>query len=297
MHNDLEMINRREFICLSGALAVTPPSPAGKKVTVAGHPWVYAATQPNYDIYPILDQIFADMQYAGMDAIELMHTALAPDGSVNRIRALSRRYRLPVLGMSYSAAMWDRDAHPHILEESRRLVGRLSEVGGRTLGVSVGDARRPKTAAEFEAQADLLRRLMEICAAHKVVPNLHNHIYEVSNGEYDLRNTLQRVPAALLGPDLDWLVGAGVDPLSFIKQYGSRIVFCHLRDRKADGVWSEAMGEGALDYAAYGRALRAAGFSGDVAIELAHPRDFKPTRPLRDSLKISRAYVRKQMGW
>ncbi len=49
-----------------------------KGVVVGAHPWVYAATQPRYDIYPILDQIFADVAYAGIDGIELMHTALRP---------------------------------------------------------------------------------------------------------------------------------------------------------------------------------------------------------------------------
>ncbi len=295
VHN-VEMTTRRSLLSLA-AIAALRPSPAARKVTVAAHPWVYAATQPKYDIYPILDGIFADMQYAGFEAIELMHRALAPEAAVARIRDLSRRHHLPVLGMSYSAAMWNRDEHPKILEESKRLVGRLAQVGGRTLGISVGDAGRTKTPAEFDAQADLLRRLFEVCAANHVIPNLHNHIYEVANGEYDLRNTLQRLPEAKLGPDLDWLVGAKVDPLDFIRQYRNRIVFAHLRDRKADGVWSEAMGEGVLDYAAFGRALREVGFAGDVAVELAHPRGFTPTRPLRESLKISREYVRRTMGW
>src|SRR4030042_4290260 len=57
-----------------------------KKILVGGHPWVYAATQPKNDIYPILDQIFADMSYAGLDGIELMHTALRPADSVETIR-------------------------------------------------------------------------------------------------------------------------------------------------------------------------------------------------------------------
>jgi sugar phosphate isomerase/epimerase len=57
------------------------------------------------------------------------------------------------------------------------------------------------------------------------------------------------------------------------------------------------MGEGAIDYAAVGKALREVGFSGDVAIELAHPKDFKTTRPLRDSWKMSREYVRKTLGF
>lgn len=289
-------MNRRYFLSLAGAAATAPAFPA-RKITVAAHPWVYAATQPQYDIYPVLDGIFADMSYAGMEAIELMHTALKPDAAVERIRALSSRHRLPVLGMSYSANMWKRDEHPAIVEEAGTLISRLARVGGRTLGISVGDARHPKTPAELDAQAEVLRRVMEICAANKVVPNLHNHTYEVANGEHDLKGTLERIPEVRLGPDLDWLVGAKVDPVDFIRRYGKRMVFAHVRDRKADGVWSEAMGEGSLDYSAYGHELRQVGFAGDVAVELAHPRGFEPTRPLRESLKMSRAYVRRTMGW
>jgi len=143
----------------------------------------------------------------------------------------------------------------------------------------------------------MLRKLMGICAENGVVLNLHNHIYEVRDDEYDLRGTLARIPDAKLGPDIDWLVGAKVEPVSFVHRYGGRIVYAHLRDRKADGVWSEAMGEGVIDYAAIGRALRETNFSGTLAIELAHPEGFKPTRPLRESFKLSREYVRHVMGY
>ncbi len=51
-----------------------------KKILVGGHPWVYAATQPGYDVYPILERIFSDLKYAGIAVLELMHTALRPDG-------------------------------------------------------------------------------------------------------------------------------------------------------------------------------------------------------------------------
>jgi sugar phosphate isomerase/epimerase len=161
----------------------------------------------------------------------------------------------------------------------------------------VGNAGKPKTPPQFDAQAETLRGIMAVCQAHQVVLNLHNHTYEVANNEYDLKGTLERVPEVKLGPDIDWLVKAGVDPLDFIRRYGKRIVFAHLRDQKADGVWSEAMGEGSLDYRAVARALGEAGFAGDVAIELAHPSGFQPTRPLRESLKMSREYVRRVMGY
>ena len=285
--------NRREFVAALGAFCALPP----KKPVVAAHPWVYAATRPNNEITGILDRVFEDMSYAGMEAIELMHTALRPDDAVERIGELSRKHRLPVLGTSYSANLWRAEERNAILEEAELLIGRLAKLGGRTLGTSVGNAAKPKTPPQFDAQAEALRGIMALCQAHQVVLNLHNHTYEVANNERDLKGTLERIPEVKLGPDIDWLVKAGVDPLDFIRRYGKRIVFAHLRDQKADGVWSEAMGEGSLDYRAVARALGEAGFAGDVAIELAHPSGFQPTRPLRESLKMSREYVRRVMGY
>jgi sugar phosphate isomerase/epimerase len=285
---------RRELLA---ALGVGALSARSQKVLVGAHPWVYAAKLPRNDITPVLDQIFADFQYAGVDALELMHTALAPDDAVSRMSELSRKHRLPVLGASYSANMGKREEHAAILESARVMISRLAKLGGRTLGTSVGSAGKLKTPEQLDAQADLLRRLISLCGDHGVVLNLHNHIYEVADQEHDLRGTLERIPDVKLGPDIDWLVGAGVDPLDFIRRHGRRIVFAHLRDRRADGVWSEAMGEGSLDYAAVAAELRKAGFAGDLVIELAHPKDFQPTRPLRESFKLSREYVRRVMGW
>jgi sugar phosphate isomerase/epimerase len=193
--------------------------------------------------------------------------------------------------------MWRSDQYDVIVAGAATLIQRLAQAGGRTLGVSVGNARKPKTGEQFDAQAKALRKVMAICADHGVVLNLHNHTYEVSDNEHDLRGTLERVPEVKLGPDFNWLLRAGVDPVDFIRRHGRRIVFAHLRDQKADGKWPEAMGEGAMDYAAIGKALRDVGFAGDLAIELAHESDFERTRPLRESLKLSRAYVRKTMAY
>jgi sugar phosphate isomerase/epimerase len=266
-------------------------------VIVGGHPWVYAATQPNNDIYPILDQIFADMSYAGLDGIELMHTALRPADSVETIRALSKKYSLPVIGTSFGGNMWNREQHEAIFKDASTVVNRLADVGGWTFGVSVGKAPQPKTPAQLDTQAQLLRGITSLCLSRGVTLNLHNHTYEVENNMHDLKGTLERIPDARLGPDLNWLVRGGVDPAKFIRTYGRQIVFLHLRDQKADGKWSEAMGEGNMDYAAIGKALREVKFSGEAVIELAHEGNFKPTRPLRDSLKMSRAYVKETLDF
>jgi sugar phosphate isomerase/epimerase len=130
-----------------------------------------------------------------------------------------------------------------------------------------------------------------------VVANLHNHTYEVENDLHDLKGTLERLPGTPLGPDLNWLERGGVDPVWFIRHYRRQIVFLHLRDQKKDGRWSEALGEGDMDYTAIADALRDVGFRGEAIIELAHEQNFQPTRPLRESLRISRQFVRAVFGW
>ncbi|MCX8036998.1 MAG: sugar phosphate isomerase/epimerase [Candidatus Sumerlaeia bacterium] len=306
--------SRRSFLCsaAAGALGLAggtvsrtssaafaaPPVPAAPpKVLVGAHPWVYAATLPGYDITPALPQIFADMHYAGMDGVELMHTALRPDDAVARIGELSQKHRLPVIGTSFGGAMWNRAQHEAVLEDAELVVTRLAKLGGRTLGVSVGQAPKKKTEEQLDAQAGLLRKIIALCEKNGVVLNLHNHTYEVADDMHDLKGTLARIPDVKLGPDLNWLLRGKVDPAAFIRRYGRQIVFLHLRDQKKDGRWSEALGEGDMDYVEIAKALREAGFQGDAVIELAHERDFTPTRPIRESLKMSREFVRKVLGY
>ena len=169
--------------------------------------------------------------------------------------------------------------------------------GAGRFGTSVGQAPKRKTPEQLDAQAELLRKIIALCQANGVVLNLHNHTYEIQDDLHDLKGTLSRIPDVKLGPDLNWLVRGNVDPVKFIRQYGKQIVFLHLRDQNSNGRWSEAMGEGDTDYRAIGKALHAVNFHGDAVIELAHERDFKPTRPIRESLKISREFVRKVLGY
>ncbi|MGB6153144.1 MAG: sugar phosphate isomerase/epimerase [Pricia sp.] len=305
--------SRRHFVKTSGlgmvasllAPSLLAKSPAGKtamkSIPINAHLWVYASKfPPDWDCTPVLPIIFSDLSYAGMNGLELMEGQLRHDDSVKRLNELIEKHNVPVSGCSYGVgfSMWDLAQHKTILDDIKIVVPRLNAVGGKTFGISVGGKKEGlKSEAELDAQADILKKIRDICDDHGVQANLHNHTYEVEDEMHDLKGTLTRIPDFKLGPDLNWLFRAGVNPVDFINTYGNQIVYLHIRDEYDDGTWSEYVGQGDTDFEPIAAALKAQNFNGQAAVELAFPNDFTPENELRDDWKMSRAFVRETFGW
>jgi sugar phosphate isomerase/epimerase len=302
-------LNRRAFLRNSGLVAgaalcnapllraLAPGEPAATP-KVSAHLWVYASAHPpDWDGTPDFERAFSDLQFSGFDGVELMAVNLRHPDAVEHIGGLSARYRLPITGSSFGADMWDEKEHDAIVKDAALVIDRLSQLKGKTFGLSVGDAKHVKTDAEIDQQVVVLKEIFAMCDAHGIVGNLHNHTYEVQNGMHDLKGTLARIPDARLGPDLNWLIRGGVDPVTFIRTYGRQMVYVHLRDQYANGIWTEYLGQGATDFPAIAAALKAVHFQGRAAVELAFPDKFVPTQPLSKTWKDSRDFVRKTFGW
>ncbi len=256
-------------------------------IEICAHPWAYAAQQPGYDIRPVLEDIFADLKAGGFEGVELMHTALQSEQDLQRAAELAASYELPVIGASFGGAMWDRQAHDQLAEHAGFLLPALERLGGHLLGVSTGKSPDgKKTAQQLEAQAELLTHLLELGADYGVTINLHNHTYEVEDGQYELTENIKRLPGIKLGPDLNWLRRAGVEPLDFLRRHAERLVYLHLRDQQGER-WVEALGDGDEDYVALGRVLKEIGFTGQVGIELAHEADTVFTRSMGENFRLS----------
>lgn len=271
-----------------------------KDIPVNAHLWVYASKfPPNWDATPVLDTVFSDLSYARMDGLELMEGQLRHDDSVKRLKALINKYNLPVSGSSYGVgfAMWDKNQHQTILDDIGVVIPRLEAIGGKTFGISVGNKNGLKTEQELDAQAELLIKIQGICEDHGILANLHNHTYEVENDMHDLKGTLARIPDFELGPDLNWLIRGGINPVEFINTFGKQIVYLHIRDQYQDGTWSEYVGQGDTDFEPIAAALKAQNFKGQAAIELAFPSDFVPKNELREDWKMSRNFVRNTFEW
>ena len=302
------MSSRRKFIKTTGSLAGAAmlgsllnknyweKEPTSYKIPLYGHLWVYASRYPpNWDCTPILDDVFGDLKYAGLQGVELMEIILKQDDAVARLNDLAGKYSLPVIGTSYYADMWNKNKQQQILEDVEKVIESLHAVGGTMLGITVGDAKRVKTEEELNAQAELLKKIIIVCAKYQVEPNLHNHTFEVAYDMHDLKGTLKRIPDIKLGPDLNWLIRGGIDPVWFINTYGHQIVFMHIRDQDSQGKWTETVGEGVTDFKAIAKALKRISYKGKAAIELAF--DKPSVHPLKENWKKSRKYVKKVFDW
>jgi sugar phosphate isomerase/epimerase len=141
-----------------------------------------------------------------------------------------------------------------------------------TLGVSVGEPHgRKKTEEEFDNQASILKKLISLGDEKGIVLNLHNHTAEVEDDMYDLRGTLKRIPDVKLGPDLNWLLRAGINPVNFLREFAGQIVFLHLRDQLSNGKWPESMGEGDVDFTEISDVLKEIDFEEDAIKDLQIP--------------------------
>ncbi len=298
-----EGISRRHALKVLGvglllpqSLACAPTEKVASTTRVFAHIWPYASQfPPDWDATPVLDQVFSDFRYAGIDGVEVMDSVLRNPSGVEGLQRCRDAYGLPVVGASYYADMWDKTRHSDILEDARTVIGRLAKLGGTLLGITVGDASRQKTEQELDDQAELLVRIMELCKQEDVLATLHNHTFEMAYGKVDFLGTLQRVPELKLGPDINWLLRSGIDPVAFLREYGEKIVFLHLRDQAESGEWTNPLGSGSTDFQAIAAELRNQGFSGDMAIELAYEGNLPGD--IRGDLKASRTYVKRVFGW
>src|SRR5205085_11323638 len=109
---------------------------------------------------PVLEKVFSDLKYAGLDGLELMEVNLRHSDAVSYIGDLIGKYKLPVTGTSYYGDMWNKNEHSKILDDVEMVVSRLHAIGGFTLGITVGDAGHEKTEDELNAQAELLKKII-----------------------------------------------------------------------------------------------------------------------------------------
>lgn len=156
---------------------------------------------------------------------------------------------------------------------------------------------REKTDAELEVQSKSLDRLGGALRDLGLRLAIHTHDPEMRSGAREWFHILRHTGSdqVFFCLDLHWIHRGKQDPIALLQAAGARTIDLHLRNSK-DGVWTEDLGPGDIDYREVAKALQAIPYQGFYTVELAYEGKTAVTLGLEENLRRSRAFVKEILG-
>lgn len=283
----------------------TSPAPASKpaspspnyrpKVAVQLYVWTQDRAAKKLDFWNDLGNVFIEVAASGATNVEGFLDWFDTDAKAARAQELLKKHALTLVG-AYGGGVFHEEAEARksidaILKQAdraKRYCGKIFiDINPQPL--PGGDA---KTDAQLAVQTAMLNLLGRKLAEKGMSLVIHQHDAEIRNNAKEFRYDVAHLDPKAVGFCLDthWVYRGGQDPLTLLKEAGPKVKALHLRN-SVNGIWSEALGPGDVDYAAIADYLRQSGFNGWLIIELAYEQGTKVTNPLSASIKRSRQYL------
>lgn len=233
---------------------------------------------------------------AGFSGIDGNLSDCATDESAAALVSLLDETGLSILAL-YAGGALHTDQAPQIIETILSQAERAKPLGCPGINLNPDPVGREKTDAELAAQASALDDLGAGLRELGLFFGVHTHAPEMSHNAREFRTNLDRTDPANVGlcADFHWMYRGGGDPYALTEAYADRIVSTHLRN-SVEAVWAETFCVGDLDYSRILGALDAAGYQGDLCVEIAWEERTPVTQSPLENLKLSRAYLREVFG-
>jgi inosose dehydratase len=130
----------------------------------------------------------------------------------------------------------------------------------------------------------------------------HVHSSELRQKGHEFYYMMDNMPAELMDFCFDphWIYrGFGnrqkaVDDV--LKRYGNRIISLHLR-QSVNGIWTETLGEGDVDYRPLAKHLKESGFTGPVYVELGYEEGVSQTLSMEEAHRQSVVWLKGLLGY
>jgi inosose dehydratase len=180
----------------------------------------------------------------------------------------------------------------------------LRECGGLYLQIIDSRPNRTVTTADYHTLARRLTELGKRTADLGIRLGYHHHMGSLGEGPDEVRRILDAVDPRYVGLQLDtahYLQGGG-DPAAAIREYGSRLLFLHLKDVRpvqaappgARSYEFVELGRGRVDFGSVFSALTEVSFAGWIVVEL----DAVPADSLtpRECAETNRDFITERLG-
>lgn len=257
--------NRREFLADAGLaaaavicnqVAAEAAAPSGDPLHVAINQWSVGAVRgrDKQNVKIAFDDELAGLAAAGMNGLE---PGLGSADQVDALAGQLAKHQLQLRSIYTGSSLIDAANVDKELERIIALAKRAKEVGTKIIvtNPSALPNRQGKSDEQLQVQAAALNKLGHELAALGMNLAYHNHDVELQFAAREFHHMMIGTdPDALsLCLDAHWVYrGAGHSQVALfdvLKLYGSRVSELHLR-QSTGNVWSEAFGDGDIDYRA-----------------------------------------------
>lgn len=289
-------VSRREW--LAGVLAagrLTGQTGAGPGLAAQVYVWTQYLRKENRTLGDGLEDIFAGTRAAGYDNVELMSSFFTPELR-ERTLELLKAHQLGVPIVYHGGPMHESAGAEKTIAETLELADTSRPAGVQMLNVnpSPKPARERKTDRELAIQARAVNRLGNELKKKGLRLILHHHDPEMAEGAREWLHLLENTDAGLC-LDTMWIARGGQNVMEIVRKAGGRLASLHLRNMQ-NGVCTEALGDGDIDYRELAAYLRGMNFQGWYVVELFHEDGTAVTRSLEENLRLSRRYAEEVFG-
>lgn len=299
---------RRRF--LQTATATTLAAPMLARTVLAAEPKLYIACNQfcwinmygrhGKNFNADLDAGLAEVKRSGMDGLEAM---LGSPAAAEQMIPLLKKHGLEMRSFYSGATLHDPAAADASIEQVAATAAKAKElIDVRICVVNPSPlGGKEKTDEQLATQAKAMTRLGAALAEHGVTLAYHFHAPAWKSQGREFYNMMDQTDPKLVQLCLDthWVYrgsGNNADRVyEVVDRYGSRVAELHLRQSK-DGIWTETMTDGDIDYVKVAADLKKQGVKPLLVLEQAVEKGTPDTMDALESHRRSRAYVEKVFG-
>jgi inosose dehydratase len=243
-----------------------------------------------------------EMAAAGFDGFEPSVESAAQLASLG---ALTRRHGLELRSLYVNSTLHEPERVERSVADVLAIARTAHALGTRIIVTNPSPIRRGdpenKSDRQLDCQAQALDRLGRELSGLGLRLAYHNHDVELRQAAREFHHMLAATDPRHVHLCLDahWVYrGSGDSQVALfdvVRLYGTRIVELHVRQSQG-GAWTEALGDGDVDYARLARALADARLSPHVVLEQAVEKGSPNTMGVVEAQRRSVDYARKVLA-
>jgi sugar phosphate isomerase/epimerase len=268
--------------------------PANKNVrwALGANLWNYFPRVPFTDILDVM----RDTGFIGIRLTQFPQILETYNITAEALEKEVSRRNLRVITISFSGPAQDTARRKEVLDSARTAMTFLKRFGADRLVVFSPNRSAGPGEAAFRAMCDCYNQLGEAAGEMGFKAGLHNHVGQMVQNPGEIEKCMAMTDPKLFwfSPDTAHLYLANSDPAPTLEKYKSRLMMMDYKDAKRSASAEVTfhrediydLGDGAIDFPACHRVLKAMRFQGWICVDL----DIARQGP-RASYERSGAYV------